>query len=114
MTYDQYWQEISERICKKCIDGDGTGGCRLAPDASCQIQVFLPEIVQTVANVHSDSLDPYVSALRRHVCILCDWERPDTTCARRNQLECALDRYFPLVVEAIETVKAKYEDIKEQ
>ena len=28
---------------------------------------------------------------------------------RRNNLECALDRYYPLVVEIVETVRAEME-----
>ena len=102
-----YWEEIQQRICHKCIDGDGKGNCRLPAGETCALKAFLPEIVSTVANVKTDSYDAYLGALRRHVCILCDWQTPDGVCKKRNDLECALDRYYPLVIEIIEHARER-------
>lgn len=102
-----YWEEIQSRICVKCIDGDRKGNCRLAAEDVCPLKLHLPEIVTTVANVKSDSYQGYVNSLRRNVCILCDWQSPEGTCQRRADLECALDRYHPLVVDIIEYVRER-------
>ncbi len=106
---NNYWEELQQRICRKCIDGDGRGNCRLPAGEECSVKRFLPEIVATIVNVKSDSYEAYVSSLRRNVCILCDWQKPDGTCGRRINLECALNRYFPLVVEVVENLKAEME-----
>jgi hypothetical protein len=104
---ENYWDALQERICRKCIDGDGRGNCRLPVDEVCSVKKFLPQIVATIVNVKSDSYDAYVHALRRNVCILCDWQREDGTCGRRTNLECALDRYFPLVIQVVESMNAE-------
>lgn len=107
MELQQYWQAIQKNICPRCLDGDGDGNCRLPVGEECALKSFLPQIVLTVANVKSDSIEAYVDALRRHVCILCDHQKSDMTCAKRSDLECALDRYFPILVEIIETVRSE-------
>jgi hypothetical protein len=100
-----YWSAIQKRVCRKCIDGDGTGNCRLPADETCPLKLHLAEIVTTVANAKANSYSAYVNSLRRNVCILCDWQSPEGTCQRRADLECALDRYHPLVVDIIEYVR---------
>ena len=107
MELQQYWDVIQSKICPRCVDGDGEGNCRLPVDEECALKSFLPQIVMTVANVKSDSIDAYVAALRRHVCILCEHQQANMACKKRNDLECALDRYYPLVVEIIETIRAE-------
>ncbi len=105
MKLDQLWPVIQNRICRKCVDGDGTGLCRLPAGEECPLKHFLPEIVQSVTAVDSPDIRDYVTALRKTVCANCDFQTPDLFCGKRSKLECALDRYFPLVVEIIETVK---------
>ena len=102
---DMYWDSIRKTVCRKCIDGDGKGGCRLPIDESCGLETFFPEIVQTVSSVHSDSFQDYVGALRANICRNCEHQFADGDCRKRDTLECALDRYLPVVIEVIETVK---------
>jgi hypothetical protein len=42
--------------------------------------------------------------LRKNVCSECRHQSSDGTCSLRRSLDCGLDRYFPLVIEAIEEV----------
>ncbi|HEV8539395.1 MAG TPA: hypothetical protein VGR15_10810 [Bacteroidota bacterium] len=109
MELQQYWQAIQQKICPRCLDGDGEGNCRLPVGEECALKSFLPQMVVTIANVKSTSIESYIAALRRHVCILCDHQQADMACMKRNNLECALDRYYPLVIEIIETVRAEME-----
>jgi len=109
MELEQYWRAIQERVCTSCFDADGSGNCQLPLDEECALKLFLPEIVQTIANVKSDSMEAYINVLRRHVCILCDRQLPDMSCEKRDELKCALDRYYPKIVEAIKSVRAKLE-----
>jgi len=104
---EQYWSLIQDKICRKCIDGDGKGNCRLPAGESCAIQEFLPQIVRTVRSVESDSYEVYVDALRAGICANCPDQGPDGVCGKRNGLECALDRYYGLVLATIDDVKAR-------
>ena len=106
MELQQYWQMIQQNICVKCKYGDDVGRCRLSGAQECPLKAFLPEIITTVLNTPFTSYDTYINVLRRHVCILCDWQLSNGMCKKRDELTCALDLYYPEVVEIIKTVRA--------
>ncbi|MBI5216752.1 MAG: hypothetical protein HY960_13450 [Ignavibacteriae bacterium] len=106
MNLELYWQAVQQKICAKCIDGDGTGNCRLNDREECALKSHFPQIVQTVLSIKSDHVEPYVFALRNNVCATCIHQAPDGKCQVRSSVDCGLDRYYPLVVEAIEDVRA--------
>lgn len=108
MPYDErYLQEIRQRICLKCIDRTPSGICVTVTFDSCAINRFLPEIINVVLTTKGPALEAYVKELRENVCVRCEHQSPDGICDTRDDLECALDRYFPLVVEAILDVSGK-------
>jgi len=100
-----YWQLLQARICHRCLDGDGKGNCRLPSGGECPLKRFLPEIVATISRIRSHTYHAYVNALRNGVCSQCDSLRADGTCWKRENFECALDHYFPLIIEVIESVQ---------
>lgn len=104
MNQQLYADTIRDAVCLRCIDGDGNGNCRIDPAITCPIQRYLPLIVTAVGRVKSESMDEYVAELRGIVCAQCSYQSAAGRCGMRAQVDCALDRYFPLVVEAIETV----------
>ena len=104
-----YWQAIHEKVCMNCIDSDGHGNCRLDPAVECALQMHLPLIIQVVNKITSSSMDDYVRELRAIVCNRCKYETVNGTCGLRAEVDCALDRYFPLVVQAIEEVNRQAE-----
>ena len=97
----EYRRRVFERICPRCIDGDGQGNCRLASGTECTISRFFPQVVDAVRSVYGRTMEPYEAALREKVCRGCA-QSHDGECALRADVECALDRYFPLVVQAVE------------
>ena len=101
------WQAIREKVCVKCLDGDGHGNCRLDPSLQCPLQEYLPLIVNAVNRVSSDRVADYVEELRGIVCAQCKYEKVNGACAMRKEVDCALDRYFPLVIEAIEECRLR-------
>ena len=103
---EEYWDAVRLRVCTKCIDGDGYGNCRLTGEESCGLKAHFPRIVETIHSVKSDNMEPYIEALRRNVCAYCKNQSPDGKCMFRANVDCGLDRYFPLIVEAIEEVTA--------
>lgn len=104
---DKYWQAMQHRVCAHCVDGDGHGSCRLSGEDACGLKPHFLRIVETVLAVQSNTIEPYVEALRQHVCADCKHQSSDGICMLRSNLDCGLDRYFPLVVEAIEEVRRK-------
>jgi hypothetical protein len=107
---DPYWEAVRLKVCRKCIDSDGHGNCRLPSEETCGLEVFFPELVATVNAVQSDSYDGYLKALRQNICAHCEHQSAEGMCRKRDSLECALDRYFPMVVEAIEAIKVAMPD----
>jgi len=107
MELQEYWKAIEAKVCTKCIDGDGHGNCRLDPAIACALQQYLPLIVQAVERVKSDRVDDYVAELRGIVCAQCTHQAAGGRCTIREQVDCALDRYFPIVIDAIEEIKAR-------
>jgi len=120
-TLDEYWKAVRKEVCAKCIDGDGWGNCRLTDAEGCGLKVHFPKIVATVLSVESDDMAPYIDVLRKNVCADCPYRfsgtrsrpdqvgtdkhrSPDGTCIFRANIDCGLDRYFPLVVAAIEAL----------
>lgn len=106
-TQEQIWQTLQERVCVKCVDGDGLGNCRIAHNGFCAMKTFLPKILDVVNSVSSNSMLPYEEALRAKVCRDCKHQSPAGSCLLRDHVDCALDRYFPFIVEVIEETQTR-------
>lgn len=104
---EQYWTNVRGKVCANCIGGDGYGNCRLSNRQQCAVQLYFPQIVKAVLSVKSDRMDPHVAALRNSVCVECRYQSGNGQCSLRQTLDCGLDHYFSLVVEAIEEELAK-------
>jgi hypothetical protein len=107
MDYERYRRAIRKRVCEHCIDLAEDGRCTLTGDSQCGVELYLEKIVDVIHSVHSPNLQDYVDALRKQVCAFCKNQNPDGTCRLRSEVDCGLDRYFALVVEAIEEADSK-------
>ncbi len=107
LTNEEYWRLIEAKICAKCIDGDRSGGCRMEHGLECSLKRYFPQILEVVGSVYGHSIEPYERLLRNKICGICVHQSPDGVCSLRNEVECALDRYFPLIVEVIEEAQLK-------
>jgi hypothetical protein len=106
-TEEEFWQALQAKVCVKCLDGDGQGNCRISADRFCAMKTFLPKILDAVDSVYSHSILPYEEQLRLKVCSACTKQTADGRCELRDEVECALDRYFPLIVEVIEETQKR-------
>jgi hypothetical protein len=105
--FQKYREAVRKKVCQHCIDfAKEKDECALTEDERCGVEMFLEKIVEVVHFVHSDKLDDYVVVLRQKVCADCKSQSPDGICTLRTKAACGLDRYFELVVEAIEEVDA--------
>ena len=98
---DKYLEAIKEKICPHCIEGDGTGNCHISFDKLCTIEVNYDRIVKSILATKSDRYEDYVAGLRENVCENCSYGASED-CDERNAVECPLDRYYPMIVDAIE------------
>lgn len=96
---------IEERVCSHCIDAGEHGTCHILNRRECAVQQFTPQIIGAVDSVESPSIEPYEQQLRRLVCASCVHQSSNGRCTVRDELECALERYFPLIVEVIEEAR---------
>lgn len=94
---------IRSHVCTLCKVGDDDGPCNGIQRDVCTIERFFPQIMEVARTVKSERIEDYVSALRIAVCAIC---RPDGMhfCSLRDSATCTLDRYFVLIVEAINQV----------
>lgn len=97
-------------ICPLCVRRTQDGGCSLPPDRPCSLFENLDEVVRIVADTKSPRIDPYVDVLRKRVCDACHFQDDHGRCPCREDVDCALNTYYPLIVEVIEDVLSMQKD----
>jgi len=102
---DQYLKAIKEKVCTVCVDSDDTGKCLMTDDELCAVEMNIDKIVTAINSIQSENYDDYYEALHNYVCISCKNENTDGSCNLRNDANCALDRYFPHIVDVIKSVE---------
>ncbi len=103
---------VRNRICKVCTDRTVNGECGLEQPSSCALFRLFPQVAQAIQSVESDDIQQYIEAIRRNVCSVCVDQAADGSCETRQQVQCALDAYLLLVVDAIEEATGKTFDKK--
>jgi hypothetical protein len=98
---------VRDRICKVCTERTVEGHCGLEEPESCALFRLFPQVARAIDSVNSEDVNDYIAAIRRNVCSVCEEQAADGSCAARQQVQCALDAYLLLVVEAIEEATGK-------
>lgn len=101
---EKYYKAVENKICKMCIDADDGGNCVLTEEEKCAVKLFLPQIVEIVHTTNSDNLDDHFKKLKADVCTDCEARDDKGKCYLREDANCALDRYFTVIVETIKKV----------
>ncbi len=104
-----YEEAILHRVCTKCIDFGTDGRCHYGGPRGCPIFRYLPELVKIAEQIRDYRIQPYIDAVRKEVCMKCESGLQKESCPLRDTLDCGLDRYLPLVLEALEEVKREEE-----
>jgi hypothetical protein len=93
----EYLDEIRRNVCSCCVEHPD-GGPPCAPlGKPCGIELHLPQLVDSVREVHSDLIAPYLESNRRHICSSCAYQHSD-------HCPCPMDTLAVLLIEAVETV----------
>jgi hypothetical protein len=103
---------VRNRICKVCTDRTVDGACGLEQPSRCALFRLFPQVAQAIQSVESDDIQQYIEAIRQNVCSVCADHAADGSCETRQEVQCALDAYLLLVVDAIEEATAKTFDKK--
>lgn len=101
----EYIAAIREKVCSICVDSDEQGNCTLNKNELCAVEMFLPKIVKLVKETDSDDIWDYYESLKENICSECNAKTTDGSCYLREDANCSLDRYFPLIVDAIRKVE---------
>jgi hypothetical protein len=106
-TFEELEATIRERICRVCTDRTVEGECGLEDPSSCALFRLFPEVARAVQSVNSNDIRDYIRAIREQVCSVCSEQTSDGECQSRKQVQCALDAYLLLIVDAIEESTGK-------
>jgi hypothetical protein len=98
---------VRNRICGVCSDRKMDGTCGLEEPSQCALFRLFPQVAGAIQTTHSDNIEDYIGAIRRQVCTVCAAQDSDGSCEVRQEVQCALDAYLLLVVEAIEEATGK-------
>ncbi|GMV96574.1 MAG: hypothetical protein HRF43_04600 [Phycisphaerae bacterium] len=98
---------LRAQICPVCVEVLPDGSCGLPPQYPCALFRHLDRVIEVVATTRSDSMDLYVDRLREVVCAHCRLDEVSGDCRRPDDRVCPLDSYLPLVVEIIESERAR-------
>jgi hypothetical protein len=101
-SFDELEAIVRKRICSVCTERTTDGQCGLESPSKCALFRLFPQVAQAIQSVASDDIHQYIEAIRRNVCPVCQEQAPDGSCEVRQQVQCALDAYLLLVVDAIE------------
>ncbi|HTQ52809.1 MAG TPA: hypothetical protein VMI94_00020 [Bryobacteraceae bacterium] len=93
---------VRNRICGVCTDRKPDGTCGLDRPVECALFRLFPQVAEAIQSTHSDRMEDYIDAIRLKVCSVCQTQDQYGDCTARQEVQCALDAYLLLVVEAIE------------
>ena len=106
-SFDELEAIVRKRICSVCTERTTDGQCGLEIPSSCALFHLFPQVAQAIQSVNSNDIHQYIEAIRRNVCSVCREQAPDGSCETRQQVQCALDAYLLLVVDAVEEATGK-------
>jgi hypothetical protein len=98
---------VRNRICKVCTERTVDGNCGLEQPSTCALFRLFPQVAQAIQSTTSNDIQQYIDAIRQNVCTVCADHAADGSCETRQQVQCALDAYLLLVVDAIEEATGK-------
>lgn len=104
--YQGYMDAIRSRVCAVCLDSRDDKSCSLTGRV-CAIEQHLPRLVAALSSITSHRMDEYEAAIRADVCSSCANQDAQGSCAQRNNADCALQAYLPLVLDAVEDVNSR-------
>jgi hypothetical protein len=101
-TLDELETIVRKCICCVCTDRNDDKTCGLKEPGKCSLFRMFPLVARAIQATDSNDIQDYIQAIRQQVCSVCALGDPEGSCEERRRVQCALDAYLVLVVEAIE------------
>lgn len=101
-SVDELEAIVRNTLCHVCSDRGVDGTCGLEQPADCALFRLFPGVAHAIRSTNSGDINDYVSAIRDEVCSNCWDQSLDGSCKKRHDVNCALDAYLLLIVDAIE------------
>lgn len=101
-----YRDAIAKRVHAVCLDRNLDPTSTVNTEVGCRIERFLPQLVELARAVGPNDLSAFEAVFEETICSQCGNLDAFGTCPVREQAECCLYRYLPLVYEAIHSVAA--------
>ena len=99
---------VRNRICGVCSDRKMDGTCGLEEPGQCALFRLFPQVAEAIQTYRKRQSSRITSTPSGGTCVRCaPRRRSDGSCGLRQQVQCALDAYLLLVVEAIEEATGK-------
>ncbi|MFN4261047.1 MAG: hypothetical protein ACK4RK_17290 [Gemmataceae bacterium] len=102
MELAEYLQEIREQVCSRCVERPPGGPPCTPLGKNCGVELHLPELIDSIHAVQSDSVEPYLDHNRQVIC---------STCAflHSSICPCPMEYLLVLITQAIETVDERFQ-----
>jgi hypothetical protein len=104
---NEYVEAIRTRVCVECIYRTGRGICGDGRWEDCALNRYLSDVIDVVNTVKEKNAEASMAEFHRRICDRCK-AATGGVCAIRTEAECALERYFPQIVEAVCEVDARW------
>lgn len=104
MEIKKYYGAIRKNVCEICCDSDETGNCTLSKGEICAVENYLPKILELVHSLNCENMEDNYKLLRDEICAHCKASESSDKCLLRDDVNCSLDRYFPIIIETIKKV----------
>lgn len=100
LEFEEYLGEIRKQVCSRCVERPA-GGPPCAPlGKDCGVELHLPALIDSIHEVHSGRIDPYLNHNRQTICEKCAF-------LHSSICPCPMDYLAVLLVDAVETVDAR-------
>jgi hypothetical protein len=101
----EYLDEIRTQVCSRCVERP-PGGPPCEPLGKfCGVELHLPELIESIHQVHSPLMQPYLEQNRNEICSGCDF-------LHSSVCPCPMDSLAMLVVEAVEAVDQRRQGMR--
>lgn len=98
----EYLNELRQQVCSRCVERP-PGGPPCAPLGKfCGVEMHLAKLVDSIHQVRSPLIDPYLAHNREQICEVCPF-------LRTGICPCPMDYLSVLIVQAVETVDQRHD-----
>ncbi len=99
---EEYLAEIRREVCSHCKEKPEGGPPCTPLGKPCGVELYLPELIDAIHEVHDDAIEPYRQSKEKHVCSRCAY-------LHSSFCPCPLDYWFAPIIQAVEAVDKRHE-----